>query len=196
MWEPPCYPTAPTPWNTLPATSTGSCSEEWKPVPLLEFSKLTQAAAHKNKPGLSRQEHSAFLTAHERLCWSLKGREQPGLNSTAGPGDTWLLQSSLPQRAAINLSLLQMAAGILMPRKSNFTGSLGKPGRLRGFLFPPSCQWMFMVQLWGQGLPSPARAVGSAFWKQGMSEASFRPWVAFWTPWHPFEVKDGNPAPS
>lgn len=80
----------------------------------------------------------------------------------------------------------------------NFTGSLGKAGRLRGSdssSLPPSCQWMFLVQLWGQWLPSPAVAVGSALWKQGMSEASFRPWAAFWTPCHPFEVADGNPAP-
>lgn len=40
--EHPCYPTAPTPWKTLLATCTTSLS-----VRHLEFSKLTQTAAHK-----------------------------------------------------------------------------------------------------------------------------------------------------
>lgn len=148
---------------------------------------------HTNKPGLSRQEHSVFLTPHQKLYWGRKGREQPGLTSTAEPKWHNFLKLTSPKSCH---KPQPTANGSRYSKEIRFHWKAGEPREIWGqcFLFPHSCQWMFMVQLWGQWLPNPAVAVGSALWKQGMSEASFRPWVAFWTPCHPFEVADGNPA--
>lgn len=131
-WEPPCYPTAPTPWNTFPATSTVSFSEEWKPVLHLEFSKLTQAAAQKPSQDWAGRNTQSSLHPIRSLAEVSKAENSLVWTAQLNPSDTWLLESSLPHRTALSPSLLQMAAGIPVPKKSDFTGNLGNPGRLGG----------------------------------------------------------------
>ena len=176
--EPPCYPTAPTPWKTLLATSTTSFSEEWKPVLHFEFSKLSQTAAHKTSQDWARRNIQSSwhpIRNSAGVLWAMLAghpsaapKAVNGLISNNTNEPKWhIFKNLLFKRGARSLSLLLMAAGIGAPKKSDFTGSLGNSGRPE--VSPSSSltpiNGHMLVQHQGQGLPSPAVAVGSALWK-------------------------------
>lgn len=110
-------------------------------APPLGVLQTPSGSCTQNKPGLSRQEHSVFLTAHRKLCWGLKGREQPGLKSTAGPkwhttsGKLTSPKSCHKPQPTANGSRNSTAKEIRFPWKPGESREAG------GFLFPPSCQW-------------------------------------------------------
>lgn len=71
--DPPCYPTAPTPWKTLLASSTMSFSAEWKPVLHSEFLKLAQTAAHKPSQDLAHKNIQSLwhpMINFARILWA------------------------------------------------------------------------------------------------------------------------------
>lgn len=117
--------------NTLPATSRVVLWRMETCAPTLGVPQTLSSSCTQNKPGLSRQEHSVFITPHEKLCWSLQGTEQPGLNSTAEAKwhkTSWKLSSPKshhkPQPIA-NGSRYSSAEEIRFHWKPGNTGRLG-----------------------------------------------------------------------